>query len=222
MDGVGFELVLITHREKFIADFAAIVAPTPFRRMSVPGAPSIACLFNKAIEECSASIVIIACDKSRPKPSDVGEMVGLVNAGYGIVALHGFRFFGAKVDLFRHVGLFDESYLGGSYSDHDMVFRLCEADIAHYETRQVEFVYERSSWSYEVEDSMRERFESHYDASGMRGGVIVRKLDSTFRTMATKSGFVCPRFLPWSRTRLTSIHGPQDYYASSRMLGRRR
>ena len=93
-------------------------------------------------------IVIICSDKCRPNTKHINKTLDLLKEGYGIVGLYRFGFFGFTKQLIQKVGFFDENFIGGGYEDCDMQRRLKEANVAHYESEEIEYQIRASRWRY--------------------------------------------------------------------------
>jgi len=104
-------------------------------------------LVNKCIQECPTEIVIICADKAYPSAAQVELMVKRIEAGYGLVAMYRFAFFGFKKELIRKIGWFDERFVKGCWEDNDISLRLREADIAYYESQEVPYQSMPCSWN---------------------------------------------------------------------------
>lgn len=207
------DIVVPTHRPGLFAELAFAIAPAAPRLLPGDSARSLAALFNACIETSPCETVIVACDKTRARYGDVEFALRLLDERFGLVALHGFRFFAARKDLFRAIGLFDETFEGGSFSDSDLLFRMAEANIAYFENRQVPFMDMLSSWSYETESKMRERFNARYAQSVVDGVRRVHRFEpSAFRRLAAPAGnWSSPGWLPWSRTKAHDGEREVDY-----------
>ncbi len=110
------------------------------------GYPSFAKLINDCIRFAKNEIIIIANDKVRPENHHIKKMISLLKRGFGLVGMYHFGFFGMKKELIRHIGWFDERYIGGNYEDVDFGRRLLEANIAVYISDEVEYEFKKSSW----------------------------------------------------------------------------
>jgi len=109
--------------------------------------PSFSKLVNTVINNSKEEIVIFCSHRVRPTPSDVERILELLNAGYGLVGLYRFAFFGLKKELIRRIGFMDETFIGGEYEDNDFVIRLKESDMAYYEDHSVEYHHGISTWN---------------------------------------------------------------------------
>jgi len=81
-------------------------------------------MINDAINETESEIMVFINPKTKFNEDDLNELYGKLNNGYCFVSLFGFAFFATTKELFRHVGLLDERFLGSEYEDDDFLLRL--------------------------------------------------------------------------------------------------
>lgn len=112
------------------------------------GYESFSKLINHCIVRSTSEVVIIIADKVRGEAKDIVRLLELIDAGYGMVCLYLFAFFGFKKDLIRRVGWLDERYLSGGWEDADYLRRMKEANIGFYYEKEVSIVEMPSSWGY--------------------------------------------------------------------------
>lgn len=109
--------------------------------------------FSKLINDCIISancspedIIIIANDKVRGDASYIDGILSKLHDGYGLASFYRFGFFGFKLELICHIGLFDENFKQGGYEDVDFKNRLIEANIGIFETTTCPYEESGSRW----------------------------------------------------------------------------
>jgi hypothetical protein len=110
----------------------------PTRVFDGTGYPSYAKLWNDCVRSSAMDIVILCGDEARPRDCDVEKMVRLVQSGFGSVQMRGLGFQGFYRDLVNWIGWMDERFPGGGGEYPDFLLRHKEADVAYYESLEVE------------------------------------------------------------------------------------
>lgn len=204
-----FDLVIVSSRDDLAAETARSLAPLPTRRLpDCANAVSIGHLFNRAIRTSPCETVILVCDKARPNIGHVQKILDLLDRGFGLVGLHDLRFFGARKDLFRGIGLFDETFVGGSYSGHDLICRMMEANVALYFSKEVEFLVKPSLWSIDDELAMRLKFCARWGFELF--WAAWRLQESEVERLPRSPGWDRPNWLPWSASEV-AFEEPERY-----------
>ena len=147
---MNFEIVIPSNRPLLSLEAQLCVQSFNHRIFNGTNYPSFSKLINDCILTSIYETVIICNDKARPQNHDIIKIINMLNAGWGLVALYRFGFFGFKKDLIRKIGFFDERYLGGGYEDCDFVRRLKEANIGYYESEEIDYFQIPTSWKYEI------------------------------------------------------------------------
>jgi|LakMenE01Jun11ns_1017448.scaffolds.fasta_scaffold9717587_2 hypothetical protein len=179
MDGVS--IMIITHDVELGRPVQESIRPFMSEIFHAPNYPSFSKICNDTIIAAKSEIVIICSRKVRPIHSDITRMLGLLNEGYGLVALYSFAFFGFRKELIRRIGFFDERYVRGEYEDCDMMRRICEANIAIYEERSISYIKnDPTSWdNVRAKAHFAAKWEETWTESGFvnpHAGTIRRKL----------------------------------------------
>ena len=63
--------------------------------------------------------------------------------------MYSYGCFGFKKELIRQIGGFDETFVGGGWEDTDFRLRLYQANLPFYETREIPYLYKKSTWDYD-------------------------------------------------------------------------
>ena len=151
-------------------------------------------IMNFIITDYPHELILICNDKGRPKPQDVDKVVELLDRGFGMAWLHPFGFGGFYKDVIRKIGFYDERFVDGNYEDCDMTRRLKEADIALYESFDIEWVQIKSSWKASKSEKF---FKQKWDGFN-------RKLPEAPLNYDIGS-YQGRAFLPWKETVSSSI-----------------
>jgi len=109
--------------------------------------PSYAKLWNDCVRSSKNEIIIICGDKASPKDSDVESLVRLVKSGFGSVQMHCLGFHGFYKDLVNWIGWMDERFQGGGGEHPDFLLRHKEADVAYYESLEVQYERSEGTWN---------------------------------------------------------------------------
>ena len=95
-------------------------------RADIGNAPyfSFSQLVNEAVVATDSEFMVFINPKSEVSLDAVKGIIDDLCNGFCWVGKQSFGFFGATKELYRHVGLMDEHYLGGEYEDDDFGLRL--------------------------------------------------------------------------------------------------
>jgi len=139
--------IIIPSNDQFLAQQAKnSVKGFPVKIFKGDNYPSYAKLINDCILSAEEEIVIILNHKIRATAIDIWKMVKLIHAGYGLVCMRNFYFYGFKKDLIRKVGFFDERFIGGGCEDSDLIRRLIENNIGWYDSVETDLIIKPSTW----------------------------------------------------------------------------
>jgi hypothetical protein len=163
---IDYEIIIPSHRPLLSREAQLCFKYFNNRVFDGTGYPSFSKLINDCIVSSNYEKIIICNDKARPTVSAVGKILSMLDEGWGIVALYRFGFFGFKKDLVRKIGFFDERYIGGGYEDMDIVLRLKEADISHYEKEEIDYVYIPTSWNYVISNLAANHYYTKWSVEG--------------------------------------------------------
>lgn len=81
-------------------------------------------MVNDAIDDTDSEIMIFCNPKTKFKSEDIEFILEKISNGYCFASVVNFGFFGFSKELIRHVGMLDETFIGGEYEDDDFVIRL--------------------------------------------------------------------------------------------------
>ena len=176
------------------------------------GQPSFSKLINTCLLQCPTEIFVFVSDRVRPTPQALRRLLMLVGENYGVVGLFRFAFFGARKQLFREIGWFDEQYRGGGYEDCDILYRLLEARIGQYESEEVEYHKGKSRWAFRSFDYHRSKWLIEPGS-----GCVYRRLPETDPYPRTRLGPPQPvDWQPWTAATLLPESCMHDgWYVSS-------
>jgi len=168
------------------------------------GYPSFSKLINDCVIESPTEIIIICNDKARPRKEHIDKVLNLLEQGYGFAGLYAWGFFGFKKELFRRIGFMDERFIGGNYEDCDYLRRMMEADIAMYNTFEIDYRVMGSGWDIT-------KTKSHYDKKWEHGNKTLRRLlpEETYNYDIGEKNNI--KFLPWSESNLGESQSFMEY-----------
>jgi hypothetical protein len=170
---MDFEIIIPSNRPALRREAQLCVRNHNNRIFDGTHYPSFSKLINDCILTSSYETIAICNDKARPKDHQVIKMINLLHEGWGLVCLYRFGFFGFKKDLIRKIGFFDERYLGGGYDDADFLRRLKEADIAYYESEEIDYIQLPTSWNYDKDNIALAHFLKKWRHEG---NIIIRQM----------------------------------------------
>lgn len=170
---MDYEIIIISNRPHLSREAQACLGDLNNRIFNGTNYPSFSKIVNDAIASSLHEQIIICNDKARPTYAAVEKILTMLKAGWGLVGLYRFGFFGFKKDLIRKIGFFDEGFIGGGYEDNDFIWRLKEANISFYEREEIDYIYLPTSWNYEKSNFSRNHF---YEKWKEEGNVITRQL----------------------------------------------
>jgi hypothetical protein len=168
------------------------------------GYPSFSKLINDCVIESPTEIIIICNDKARPKKEHIEKVLALIEQGYGFAGLYAWGFFGFKKELFRRIGFMDERFIGGNYEDCDYLRRMMEADIAMYNTFEIDYITMASGWDIT-------KTKIHYDNKWEHGDKYLKRLlpeEVYDYNIGEKTNIT---FLPWSDSNLGESQSFMEY-----------
>lgn len=168
------------------------------------GYPSFSKLINDCVAESPTEIIIICNDKARPQEQHIHKVLKLLEQGYGFAGLYAWGFFGFKKELFRRVGFMDERFIGGNYEDCDYLRRMMEADIAMYNTFEINYIMMGSGWDIT-------KTKIHYDKKWEHGDKYLKRLlteEVYDYNIGEKTNI---KFLPWSESVLGDSQSFMEY-----------
>lgn len=139
---------LISNQPNVFLEMHQSIQPERLNYFDGAGFPSFSKLVNTCVASCPYETVIIMSDKIKPKASDVGKILTLLDQGYAFVALYRFAFFGFRKQLMRQIGMMDERYNGGWYEDDDFYIRLVESNMPIYITHEAAYTKGASRWKH--------------------------------------------------------------------------
>lgn len=146
----NYTINIIVHDLELAKPVQESLYPLPVNIFNGNGYPSFSKLCNDVIINNPTEIVIISSYKVRPTPNDVMKMLDLINSGFGLVATYRFAFFGFKKELIRRIGFFDERFITGGYEDSDIMRRIIENNISIYESEEIIYYPEKSTWNNSI------------------------------------------------------------------------
>ena len=111
------------------------------------GYPSWTKLWNEAVVASPTDLVIICQDKARPTMVDIEKSLRLVDEGFGTVQMYCLGFVSFSKYVLDVIGWMDERLNGSGH--HDCLIRHKEADVAYYESLEVEYERSSSTWSFD-------------------------------------------------------------------------
>tara|TARA_R110001592_G_scaffold363361_1_gene685174 strand:+ start:6190 stop:6870 length:681 start_codon:yes stop_codon:yes gene_type:complete len=156
--------------------------------------PSFSKLLNDCIVSTKTEVVIICSDRCLPYKHDIDNTLNLIEAGYGVVGLYRFGFFGFTKHLIEKIGFFDEKYVGGGFEDCDFMRRLREANIAYYEREQVWYRPGPSRWPL---DSSFEKNKTYFEAKWHEDNETIKRLKPEPHLDYNLGETPAHNFLPW-------------------------
>jgi len=124
---MDYEIIIISNRPHLSQEAQACLEGLNSRIFDGSNYPSFSKIVNDAIASSLYEQIIICNDKARPTHAAVEKILAMLKAGWGMVGLYRFGFFGFKKDLIRKIGFFDEGFIGGGYEDNDFIWRLKES-----------------------------------------------------------------------------------------------
>lgn len=162
-----FSLLLPTCRPHLAQEAINGLDPIEVTVVDGTGAKSFSWLINQCILKAKHEDIVICADKARPSSEHVIKIIRLINEGFGLVALYRFGFFGFKKELIRRIGWFDERFVPASHEDDDFVTRLCEANIAYYESEEIPYLMMHSAWNVlpSAHDHFQRKWSNGYQRS---------------------------------------------------------
>lgn len=113
------------------------------------GYPSYAKLWNDCVRSSTKEIVLICGDKAHPTDRDLDKMLQLLRVGFGSVQLYCLGIHCFYKDLINQIGWMDERFSGGGGEHPDFLLRHKEANIAYYESLEVEYDLRPTTWKSE-------------------------------------------------------------------------
>jgi len=137
----SFDIWIISNRPQLAKEAALSLAPYETKIYNDPEYKCFSRAVNTCIVNSENETIIICNDKVRAGFEYVDKIIALLEQGFGIVGLYRFGFFGFKKDFIRKIGFFDERYIPGEYEDNDIIVRTKEANIAHYMSEEIDYVY---------------------------------------------------------------------------------
>lgn len=168
------------------------------------GYPSFSKLINDCVIESPTEIIIICNDKARPQKEHIEKILNLLEQGYGFSGLYAWGFFGFKKELFRRIGFMDERFVGGNYEDCDYLRRMMEANIAMYNTFEIDYITMGSGWDIT-------KTKTHYDKKWEHGDKYLKRLlpEEVYDYNIGKKTNIT--FLPWSESNLGESQSFMEY-----------
>lgn len=103
--------------------------------------PSYSMLVNHAICTSNTEWIILLNDRTIPSVEEVEKMLNLLCNGFSCVFLYNMGFVGFSKELIRNIGFFDERFKKGGWEDRDIVYRICQSDLALYESQESKYNY---------------------------------------------------------------------------------
>ena len=143
-----YDIVIPTHRDKYLNQVLSNLDPIPVRVYDGTGCVSFSKLVNRVALSSEKENIIWVCDKMIIKQHEIDRMINLLEDKYCFVGLHSFSFFGFKKQLLREVGFWDERFEGGEMSDCDYIRRIKLKNLAIYLSFESYKIQEGSSWHH--------------------------------------------------------------------------
>jgi len=81
-------------------------------------------MINDSLCDIETEYIIFLNPKVIITTDDIEYIVDRLCNGYCLVALYSLGFFGCTKELFRHIGMLDETFIGGEFEDDDLALRL--------------------------------------------------------------------------------------------------
>lgn len=141
-----FTIMVPSNRPCLLGELRSSLHPLAPVHWDGTGYVSFSKLVNDCIVQAPTEIVIICSDKVRPTPDHIGKILALLHQGYAFVGLYYFACFAFPKQLIRQIGFFDERFIGGEFEDCDYMVRMREANVAYYLTKEVPYLWMKSSW----------------------------------------------------------------------------
>lgn len=201
------DVVCPTVRPTLANELAEGLHPFTVKIHDGSGANNFSELCNSVIDSSSATYVVIANDKARPKPHHLIRMLRLLDDGYGLVGLYRFGFFGFNRELMQSIGKFDENFADGGFEDNDLILRFKYLNLAMYLSEETDYLKNIStSWGHV---KSRIHFHRKYSFSPLSKVILI---DSGKFLFGAVDQTLKPGIRPWSDSRLCSV--PLETYAS--------
>jgi hypothetical protein len=96
-------------------------------------------LINDSVVSSPSEWVILINDRTHPTVESVKKMISLLESGFACVLLYNVGFMGFSKELIRKIGWWDQRFLFGGWEDRDWVWRLQKANLAIYESQEVQY-----------------------------------------------------------------------------------
>lgn len=174
VDNIDFDIYIFVHDMELAKPVLASLKPLKARIFDGSDYPSFSKIINDIICLSKAEHVVLCSYKVRPTESDIYQMINYFKQGYEFIELYRFACFGLTKELIRHIGFFDERFLGGGFEDSDFTLRMMESQIPFIESETIEYVPSQSNWNYSQERGFHAQ---KWNIDQMHGGLIIRCLD---------------------------------------------
>jgi hypothetical protein len=130
-------------------------------------------LINHSVATSSTEFIILINDRSHPTVEEVKKMLRLLEEGFACVLLYNVGFMGFSKELIRKIGWWDQRFIHGGWEDVDWVFRICEANLALYESQESKY---DQSWKSPLNFPWGSYRDQHFKNKYKQEPNVIRKL----------------------------------------------
>ena len=101
--------------------------------------PSYSQLMNHTIATSPTEFMLMVNDRTIPTVAGAEKMIQHMRSGFALSMLYNVGYMMFSKSLIRRIGWWDERFKLGGWEDRDFIMRTCMADLAIYESQEVEY-----------------------------------------------------------------------------------